>query len=353
MTNKTKELLLNHYNTYPLLQIRDIFKYLHQSTFGCEHMVSDEEKAVSYIKSEYENCRNTNKAKTEILDGDFCRVHLSHLSDGLCAETLGRLFYMSGQEKTGSLSALQDKLTVARNLICENALPFSSEDFDKELDDWKNNGFPAIHHSDVFRKAYNPAYRVISNKYIPFLPLFAKIDSMKDKTVARIAIEGGSASGKTTLSKILETLYDCNMFHMDDFFLRPEQRTKERFSLIGGNIDKERFLSEVLLPLSKNEPFAYRKFDCSSMSLGDIVNVTPKKLNITEGAYSMHPELAEYYDFSVFLEITPTLQKKRILNRNTPDMAKRFFDSWIPLENRYFDGTDIKKRCNMTINITE
>lgn len=45
-----------------------------------------------------------------------------------------------------------------------------------------------------------------------------------------VAIEGGSASGKTTLGELLQNVYDCPVFHMDDFFLRPEQRTEARFT---------------------------------------------------------------------------------------------------------------------------
>ena len=86
-----------------------------------------------------------------------------------------------------------------------------------------------------------------------FLPLFEKIDILLQKGKVNFAIEGGSGSGKSSLSKMLEERYDCNVFHMDDFFLRPEQRVPERFMEPGGNVDRERFLETVLLPLSKNE----------------------------------------------------------------------------------------------------
>ena len=49
----------------------------------------------------------------------------------------------------------------------------------------------------------------------------------------------------------------------------------------------------------------------------------------------------------IFLDIDPELQKQRILVRNSPQLAKRFFDEWIPLENTYFSGTDIKARADM------
>ena len=85
------------------------------------------------------------------------------------------------------------------------------------------------------------------NNYAPFLPLFAKIDKMLSHKNVVIAIEGGSASGKTTLGSLLEALYDCTVLHMDDFFLRPEQRTTARYAEVGGNVDYERFLDEVLM----------------------------------------------------------------------------------------------------------
>ena len=43
---RTRALLIGHYQAYPKLQIQDIFKFLFQSAFGCEHLVSDEEKAL-------------------------------------------------------------------------------------------------------------------------------------------------------------------------------------------------------------------------------------------------------------------------------------------------------------------
>ena len=180
--------------------------------------------------------------------------------------------------------------------------------------------------------------------------LLSKIDGLVARGNAVVAIEGGSASGKTTLAKMLSDVYDCTVFHMDDFFLRPEQRTKERYEEAGGNVDRERFLSEVLIPLKNGEQIKYRKFDCSTMTLTDEETVIPKKLTVIEGAYSMHPELAEYYDLSVFLDISPELQRERILRRNGEKMAARFFNEWIPLEEKYFSLTDAKNRCDVLIS---
>ena len=55
-----------------------------------------------------------------------------------------------------------------------------------------------------------------------------------------VAIDGRCGSGKTTLGEYLKGQLDCNLFHMDDFFLRMEQRTPDRMKETGGNVDYER-----------------------------------------------------------------------------------------------------------------
>ena len=151
-----------------------------------------------------------------------------------------------------------------------------------------------------------------------------------------IAIDGKCTSGKTTLAAKLAEIYDCNVFHMDDFFLRPEQRTPERFAEIGGNVDYERFQEEVLLPLKTGQPFSYRPFDCKSFTLADPINVTPKKLNIIEGTYSQHPYFGEAYDLKILLTVDEETQRERILTRPA-HLHKQFFEEWIPMENRYLE----------------
>ena len=162
-------------------------------------------------------------------------------------------------------------------------------------------------------------------------------DLLTQKDAVIVAIDGKCTSGKTTLASKLAKLYDCNVFHMDDFFLRPEQRTPERFAEVGGNVDYERFLEEVLLPLKSSKTFSYRPFDCSTFTLSDPVIVTPKRLNIIEGTYSHHPYFGNPYDLKILLTIDEETQRRRILDRPV-FLHKRFFEEWIPMENRYFDA---------------
>ena len=185
------------------------------------------------------------------------------------------------------------------------------------------------------------------------LPLLGAIDRKRDGTNRLlVALEGGSASGKTTLAALLETVYGCSVFHMDDFFLRPEQRTPERYAQPGGNVDRERFWQEVLEPLRRGaDTIAYRRYDCQTGRLLEPAAVAVGSMAVVEGAYSLHPDLAPAYDLRVFLDIDPALQKARIFRRNVPPQRDRFFDTWIPLEQAYFQSLDPKGQCDLVLEV--
>ena len=350
-SEKTRNLLIKHYQKYPRLQTQDILKFLYQSAFGCEHLVSSLEMAINGIRKEYCNLTHDVAECIDELDGEYSRVHLSCLNGGLDAETLGKLFTASAKVEPEGKKDLENKLAVVGELLSEGKLPIALDEFEKTVLEWKELGYPSIHHSEVFRECYHPSYRVVSDRYVPFLPLFSEIDKRLKTGNLVIAIEGGSASGKSTLGDLLASVYDCTVFHMDDFFLRPEQRTKERYAEVGGNVDRERFLEEVLIPLKNKQTISYRRFDCSTMAIATAMEIVPKRLTVIEGAYSMHSELAEHYDFSVFLDIAPDIQKARIAKRNSPQMAQRFFNEWIPLEEVYFSQMKVKERCDLCISV--
>ncbi|MFR5405673.1 MAG: hypothetical protein ACLTG0_09965 [Oscillibacter sp.] len=109
-------------------------------------------------------------------------------------------------------------------------------------------------------------------------------------------------------------------------------------------------MEEVLIPLREGRPVDYRRFDCATFTIAPPQRIKAGTLNIVEGAYSMHPDLAPYYDLSVFLPISAEKQRERILKRNAPAHAKQFFDRWIPFEQRYFDALDVRNRCALILS---
>ena len=163
-----------------------------------------------------------------------------------------------------------------------------------------------------------------------------------------IAIDGRCASGKTTVAETLARSLNANLIHMDDFFLRPEQRSPQRLAIPGENIDHERFLTEVLQPLREGKRFTYRPFSCESMTLGIPVEVLPKPISIVEGSYSCHTALRELYDLRIFITVDPNEQMKRLRARNGP-YAEVFRERWIPLEEAYFSNCNVESACKLTL----
>lgn len=158
---------------------------------------------------------------------------------------------------------------------------------------------------------------------------------LTNQTRVVMAIDGDCAAGKTTLAKHLATIYDCDIVHVDDFFLQPHQRTQERLAQAGGNLDYERLLTDVLEKLTTNQAFSYHPFNCKTLDFDQPVQLLGKQLTIIEGSYSQHPLLAKHYDLKVFLTVNADEQLTRILARNGKLMLERFKNEWIPREKEY------------------
>lgn len=343
--NDLLSLLYAHLDTHPEAEIRDAVKFLYQACFGGGHMIPDPNVAYVYLCREAAALpKDRTAAETEDM-GDYVRLDLSALSR-ISPKTMNSMFVDSAKEAPHDKSQFIEFLQAFTE----------SEYFDKEkkityLRHYSASGYPAVHHSDAYRAAYAPAYRVVRREYAQFLDAFAAIDALlKTGKPVTVAIDGQCGAGKSTFADMLCAVYDCNLFHADDFFLPAELRTPERYATPGGNMHWERMKSEVLEPMRTGMAFAYRKFDCSMMDYGEMVHITPKPLNIIEGSYSTHPELLGFYDLKIFLKTDPETQSVRILKRNGEESHRMFVEKWIPLENQYFEKFPVEKQCDLVFN---
>lgn len=171
---------------------------------------------------------------------------------------------------------------------------------------------------------------------------------IEEKKPGIITIDGPCASGKTTLVNDLRNKLDFSIISMDDFFLPPELRTRERFLEKGGNVHYERFIDEVIWPLKEGKAFSYRKFSCASLSYKGEVYVSLPGLVIVEGSYALHPKFEPYWDISILLSVSKEEQIRRLTLRS-PEKIDMFRKQWIPLENEYFSSCDISSRATYTI----
>lgn len=344
-------ILTAHAEKYPLMQPRDAVKLIYQNEFGGGHLIADANASLDRLRSEFSAVEPEPATPLiEDIGNGMVRIMLAALTpEEYPLETLNNDFVRSAGLHIGNLDSFLQKLDVLKGLTRQGVFSFSTEELDAYLADYVATGCPAVSHSQTYRNIYHPAYRVVCRSCLSPLPVILHAIQQHAAPSGRpllVAIDGRCASGKTTLAVDLQKACGCAVVHMDDFFLRPEQRTIERYETPGENVDHERFLEEVLQPLHQENTAVYRPFDCSTQQFAAPIRLESAPVIVVEGSYSCHPELWPYYDLRIFLTISPEKQMQRIEKREGSEYAEVFRTKWIPLEEAYFSTYQLADKCN-------
>lgn len=346
-----RQYILEQIRKHPAVQPQDLVKLCYQAAYGAEHLLSDPDAAREYLEREYAAVEAADIALYENISDDVCRVNLAAWkARQLPLQWLFHMFAASAKIKSNGSDLFSDYLETAGKVITEENVGFSTVDWQAYLGGYEKAGMTAVHHSVQYRECESPSYRIVARKYIRLLPILERVSTkLRGDRVCVIAIDGRAASGKSTMAKQLSMILDAGIIQMDDFFLPEALRTQERFDTPGGNVHYERFSEEVLPYISSTKPFSYRIFDCSKMDYDGerVIDNTP--IRIVEGAYSCHPLFGKYADVTVFSDVEPEEQMRRILRRNGEQMAEMFRERWIPLEENYFDYYAISRNADIQV----
>ena len=347
-----RELLRKHFEDMPLMQPTDAMKLVFQHAFGCTHMSPLLESSMNWLRRELEETQvSPDVPVSTSIGGGLCRLNLAsprvHAlgAEKIAAMMQASIFHVLGRSDNEMrfYGSLNDVLAV----IEEGRTAFSREEWEAFCEWHRENGRCPVGHSDAYRAAYHPSYRVVSDDCITLLPVIEQ--AMEGRNV--IVIDGPCGSGKSTLARALSTVLDCLPIPMDDFFLPPDMRTEERLSKPGGNIHHERFKMEILDRIKVGEPLSYQRFNCQTGGMED-VKLRKGKAVVIEGSYSHHPAFAQAYQklnaLRVFVDISPEEQLVRLQKRN-PQMLAMFQTRWIPLEKNYFQAYDSKDRADILL----
>lgn len=344
-----RDLLLKHARRYPLMQPTDYAKLIYQAAFAGGHMIPSPEYALNRLKSEWNVIPSQRfESLIEPVGNGLSRLYLGPARQlALRPETVNALFVRTSVCFEKNAALFEKGMAEAAALADAHELPVSGEALRREKDVCLANDYAPFSHSAAYHAAYKPAYRLVTDQGLQYLSVLAAIDAfLTEKGRARIAIDGSSASGKSTLGRQLAEIYNAQLFHMDDFFLPQARKTPQRLAEAGGNVDYERFQSDVLNHLDEDQ-FAYRPFLCHRSELGEEIATQRQAVQIIEGSYAHHPQLHGDYDLKVFLSLNPDDQSARILSRNGAALHKRFMTEWVPLENRYFDACSIREQADI------
>jgi hypothetical protein len=161
------QLLAGHLTRYPAMQLDDIYKLLHQAALGPGHAVTNPAAARKRLDEEIAALGNDddNEKRPDVIspDGRLARVHLrTYLAASGSVDALNRAFV----ETANTYPAAPDKLVrfcgCLGDLAQSGAIPFERAQLEEYFARIAQDGYPAIHHSEAYRQAYRPAYRVVA-----------------------------------------------------------------------------------------------------------------------------------------------------------------------------------------------
>lgn len=166
-----RALLIDHARRYPLWEMQDLYKLLHQGAMGAEHAVSNEAGVRDWLIRELaELGPGPEEPLFDSLspNGQLVRAHLRPFAEReLPVELLLQAFLRTAQEIKPAPERLAVAAEVATKLAADGALPFNSTPLAGFFAEQQAHGFRAVHHSETFRKHYQPAYRVVARSFLP------------------------------------------------------------------------------------------------------------------------------------------------------------------------------------------
>ena len=339
-----------HWARYPLMEPRDFAKLAYQSEFGPAHMVRSPDKVLLALLEERKQA-GAEPLPPEPIGNGLCRFPITQALSTLWELPLvGRMFTWTMARTEGTAQGLAEKLAQLASL----PVPGMGE----YLEGWRRGGCPPVRHSEAFRRAYDPHYRVLRQDCARYLPALIPLEKLARELPARrkgpalIAIDGRCGSGKTGFAALAADLLACSadVVHMDDFYLPPERRAENWMDVPAGNMDLERFRREVLCSPDRDGGTAYRPYDCRTGRLGEPVELW-EPVTVVEGTYSQHPGLAERYDYKVFLTCGREEQTRRLRAREK-DYYPTFDRVWRALEERYFAACGTETAADLTVDTT-
>lgn len=170
--NKDAELaaiLGEHAARYPLAGPRDVIKLLYQNEFGGDHLVTDAHDCIERLRDENAFVAEDAQAiPVEPIGNGLCRVHLAASAvKRLPAEELAAAFMVSAAVSQGTDASFLRKLDYLEANGERLGFSFTQDELKNDLARYRERGIKPVSHSDIFREAYRPHYRVIAEKYLP------------------------------------------------------------------------------------------------------------------------------------------------------------------------------------------
>lgn len=149
-----------------------------------------------------------------------------------------------------------------------------------------------------------------------------------------VGIDGFGGSGKSTLAEaIAAQLASATVVPIDDFIVK-EHVDDDTWELAW---DRDRLIAEVLDPFRVGAPIAYRRLLWDQNALSDPIALGEADILIIEGITALHPDLAERYDYRVWVDAPLEIASARGRVRDAGNENATRWDRWALNDRHYFD----------------
>ena len=118
---------------------------------------------------------------------------------------------------------------------------------------------------------------------------------------------------------------------------------------IGADFDWQRLRKQVLVPLANNEEGNYQRYDWCSDSLSEWHRVFIGGIVIIEGVYSTRNELADFYDFKIYVDCPSELRLKRGIERDGEAAMDMWEKIWMVAEDKYMNEHRPSERGDLVV----
>lgn len=155
--------LLAQAQLHPAMQPQDALKLCFQAAHGAEHLIDDKNAALDALRQEFERTRPAKGLVWEAISPHYARVNLAGWKAlGFTAEGLFQLFLQSAASPQAQDADAFQRCLDAVGAACQaGALPFSSDAWGPALEGYLRQGGGPLHHSQRYRLAEQPHYRVV------------------------------------------------------------------------------------------------------------------------------------------------------------------------------------------------
>ena len=158
---------------HPDMQPADVYKLLHLAALGPAHAITQGDAETSLL-AEIATLPAEPQADPlfEVIspDGRLARVHLRpYLAAGHDPAALARAFAATAAGYEGSVERLAKSCGCLGDLADAGGLPFPRADVEAFMNARRDENWPAVRHSETYRAAHAPAYRVVDLQHLPAL----------------------------------------------------------------------------------------------------------------------------------------------------------------------------------------